>query len=99
ALDIHTFEIVPAVFGGDDSIPDEDEVRIFDLGFGRESWRARQIVFSREGHPLAADAERRRRLGRVTDERNVLRVTPVRVAGLEAQTFELLGQIVDGQFL
>src|SRR5262249_18428133 len=43
AFDIPSLEIIPAVFGGDDSITDEDQVRIFDPGFGRVARRAGQI--------------------------------------------------------
>src|SRR5262249_31539153 len=57
AFDVHAFKIVPAVFGSDDAVTNEDHVRILDPGLRREPRRARQIILTGETYLLAADGE------------------------------------------
>jgi hypothetical protein len=90
AGDVHVLVVVPAVFGRDDAVADEDEVAVLHRDARLHALRLRDEV----ALPLQRDAaavyrQRRRNARRDADQRYVLDVGAVRVAGREANGPEL----------
>ena len=100
ALQVNALVIVPAVLPRHDSVTDEDNLGVFHPALRPEAMRDGN-VFIREmdTQSLAARGEEGFRLTRNAHQRHLLQIGSIRISGLEAESLELLDQIVDGLLL
>src|SRR5258706_134559 len=100
AANTHVFVVAAAALGRDQAVADEHHLGSLDVHFRLQEERAAdEILVELPGGALLADAERRARHGRDSDERNVLDVGAVRVAGTKARALELRHEVIDGELL
>ena len=97
AAHVDALEVIPAEFGCDHPVTDKHEVAGLDLDMRRHAKRRAHIVvdcFHRHG--LAGGGEGGVGLRGDADERDILDVGAVRIAGLEAEFAEFVFEVGDG---
>ncbi len=99
AFHVDTLVVVPVVFRRDNAVADEDKLGFVEAGDVGHVFRPRDdIVFPLESVLLLPFCEHERRgRRRDADERHLLNVRPVGVAGLQADLHELIDEIVHRQ--
>ena len=99
AANVDPLEIVPAIFGSDDSVANEDNVSVLDLDRRLEAGGAGEVVLRGERHLPGADGEGS--LGRrgVADEGHLLDPRAIRIARLQSEGLEAIDEVADGQLL
>ncbi len=97
ALDIDIFVVVPAVFGSDHSVADEDDIGVLHVDLGNITAGERDVVFFvHQRKFLASDCDLGVRFRGDACERHVLQIGSIGIARLQPHLLELLLHVSDG---